>query len=351
MAKTTHLLLFLNLIFFTTSIWAQDCNQANIYVSSQSQVNDFKAKFPNCTKFSGNFIIESSSLDKIVNLDGLSHITHVEGDFTLKVSGEMALSNAFPSLDSIKGDLLIRVQSASTLNCFNKLKYAGSINTNGSSLVKCGGFSSLTKIGGELKFAYDQTILDIEGFNKLKEIGGKLQIEALYELKMISGFTELETVGGNVDLLYLRKINNTGLKKLRRAGAVSLSGLSNLRQIDFIIESTKSNPTDVNLMGLDSLKNIDQFFSKSTALQGLRIADCIIENIPISNITYVFEEIYLNRCNKLISVDLFQKLDSIGGNLSITSCAGITNLNGLTRLKSCKDLTIGGMLNLIDSLR
>jgi|TARA_R110000737_G_scaffold289922_1_gene296453 hypothetical protein len=74
------ILVFLVFIVALLSIHA-DCPTSDIVLTSQADIDAFPSNYPGCTNMLHHVTIEESVAGKIVNLNGLSQLTSIGGDF------------------------------------------------------------------------------------------------------------------------------------------------------------------------------------------------------------------------------------------------------------------------------
>ncbi|MEM9549128.1 MAG: hypothetical protein AAGA77_24285, partial [Bacteroidota bacterium] len=68
------------LLFYAGPLWAQ-CPYGEISLTTQAQVDAFKATYPNCQDLNGALMIQGSD---IVSLDSLSEILSIKGSLDIK---------------------------------------------------------------------------------------------------------------------------------------------------------------------------------------------------------------------------------------------------------------------------
>src|SRR5690554_4725841 len=81
------------------------CPPNGLELYTQSDVDDFATQYPNCTEVPIIYISSAgqSSFEAINNLDGLSNLTSVEGDFNI-ISTNITNLNGLSNLISVGGN-------------------------------------------------------------------------------------------------------------------------------------------------------------------------------------------------------------------------------------------------------
>ncbi len=203
------------LIIFSQVILYAQCPPGDLLLfSSQTQINEFKVNYPNCTDFDGSIIITGSG---IINLYGLSELNSIGGDLQLiYVSG---LTNMFglEGLTAIGGSLLIiENYTLSNLMGLTSLSSVGdevAIHNN-VSLTRVNALDSLssvglnlTSVGGDLSLEFNTVLNDLSALEGLTSIGGDLNIRSNYALTTLAGLDNIDAGSINNLLMY----SNTSL--------------------------------------------------------------------------------------------------------------------------------------------
>ena len=121
----------------------------------------------------------------------------MEGDLTilrLRESTLTALTDIFPSLDSIRGKLTFNVNNQlTTASGFAELDSVGGdlLIASNRSLTALPGFASLRIVGGVLNIQGNEVLTEISGFDALTSIGNRLQISGNFALTTVSGFSAI----------------------------------------------------------------------------------------------------------------------------------------------------------------
>jgi hypothetical protein len=296
--------------------------------TSQSDIDNFQAAFPNCTELQGNVSISGNYISgsDITNLSGLDMVTFIGGN--LEISWNDSLIN-LTGLENLTVVGAIYIGGNSILSSLAGLE--GLITVNGN-LCLC------ESLGIEELFG-NPSLANISGLNNLTSIGGDFWIVETDSLDCLTGVENLTTIGGD-----LRIINNSVLN--------SLAGLNNLNSIggSLCIQGRyygfwPGNDALTSLTGLENLTSIGGglgVFNNSalTSLTGL-------EGLPSVN-----GDVYIYGNSVLSSLTGLEGLTSVSGDLHIgyqewylpgfllkIGNPALINLSGLENLNS-----IGGNL-------
>lgn len=377
----TFSILFFTLLIVNVAI-GQSCLPQGITFTTQAQIDNFYMNYPNCTQIEGNVTISGSD---ITNLNGLSVLTSIGGEFWIAVNEGLTTFQGLNSLTSVGGLL--------------------NINYN-NSLTSIADLNSLSSVGGSFIIAYNAALSSLTGLNALTSIGGDLQIIGNYSLISLSGLDNLEA--NSIADLYIKEnyslstchvqsicnylanpygsvniynnavgcnnppevannclinlpclpygnyyfycqsdidnfqINYPNCSQIEGdvvivgSNITSLDGLIVIRSIggDFKIYDTDSL---INLTGLDSLLSIGKivFMYNNLVLTSLE---------GMEGLTTIGDEFHLHSNNALTSLTGLPALTFIGGSLIITEEPSMTTLSGLINLTS-----IGGGIYIIQN--
>ena len=99
----SHKILLVILFSFFYCIIYSQCPSGNLNIESQQDIDLFKVNYPNCTEINFDLAITNNS-NQIQNLDGLSNITSVKGNFFIVGINNSININGLSLLNSIEGD-------------------------------------------------------------------------------------------------------------------------------------------------------------------------------------------------------------------------------------------------------
>ncbi|NQT78134.1 MAG: T9SS type A sorting domain-containing protein [Bacteroidetes bacterium] len=315
---------------------AQSCLPEGITFTTQAQIDWFQYNYPNCTEIEGFVHIFG---DNIYNLNGLSVLTSIGGDFLIHETTLNSLSG-LENLTTVGGDASIYESTLNSLSGLDNLTTVGGdfwIGENGS-LPYLNGLGNLTSIGGSFKI-YWNSLSSLDGIDKLNNIGGDLNINRNNSLQSLSGLDSLESIGGN---LYIE----------RSGGLTNLQGLGNLSSVDGNMVFTW-NFSLINFEGLSDLYSIGNrlYVEDNESLmnfEGLNNlysigGDVFIEQYGgnalnslsgMDNLHFVGGDFWLKYISSLIDLSGLDSLTTIEGALKIWYCNELKNLSGLNNLTS-----------------
>ena len=270
----------------------------------QSYLTSF-AGLSNLETIGGNFkIIDSSSLNALTSFEGLSKLNYIGGDFEVNASSSSSSSSSLEALASFKG-----------------LENLEKINGN---------FKIIASSSSSLK-----ALTSFEGLSKLNYIGGDFEVNAssssssLKALASFKGLENLEKINGNFKII---ASSSSSLKAL-----TSFEGLSKLNYIggDFEV-----NPKNLKSLSLDNLTTIGGDANINI--------DRMIETLNLNKLNSINGNLYIRGVyGKMTSLDLIS-LTTITGNLTITECPMLNNIDGLTNLTTVKNISITSCPKLYD---
>ncbi len=311
-------LLFYGFLFYQAGeISAQDCFPNGHIFSSQSQINNFKRDFPDCSVIDGDLRISGSDIS---SLDSLSSILLVRGDFVVdscplleSLEGlrlisierfilihENALLNSLEGLDQITGEV-----EGISLNDNPSLEHIGSLHLvektkklfiyNNTRLKAIDGFTKLTEVSERLAFFDNPLLEDIGSLNSKMDILGALEI---YDNPRLSDCS-------------IRPICN-----YLKAPAGNIIIARNGRDCNSIDEVRDACPSPCLPGGM--------VFSRQSQLDSFRILfpDCdeILGSVAISG-------------NTIVDVSVLSKIRIIQGDLNIIRNPELQSLKQLENLK------------------
>ena len=264
-------------------------------------------------KVKGNVSINPYGFKTLQKLDNL--LTEIEGSLILE--GTLTNFDGLYGLKTITEDLVIQ-----------------------SYLTSFAGLSNLETIGGNFKIIDSSSLnalTSFEGLSKLNYIGGDFEVNAsssyyyssLKTLASFKGLENLEKINGNFKII---ASSSSSLKAL-----TSFEGLSKLNYIggDFEV-----NPKNLKSLSLDNLTTIGGDANINI--------DRMIETLNLNKLNSINGNLYIRGVyGKMTSLDLIS-LTTITGNLTITECPMLNNIDGLTNLTTVKNISITSCPKLYD---
>ena len=231
----------------------------------------------------------------------------------------------YPGCTEIEGNLIIANYGATPITNLN-------------------GLSVLTRVGGILDLANNNSLISLSGFENITTIGSFLSIKYHNNLTSLEGLNNLDSVGEGIFILENNALTNmTGLDNLVFVGSsfeiwqnqnlVNLNGLESLTSIGAHL-SILSNHNLLNLTGLENLMTLgfaleignNHNLKQITGLQGLTSVEG-----PVS--------IYLN--SNLQSFIGLNNLTQVGGFISIHQNSALSCLSGLENISPDLITSIG----------
>ncbi len=268
---------------------------------------------------SGFNILTQTQIDNFPSLN--PNCTIIEGWLRIRMVDNESLSNlnGLSQITQINGDVHIELTSSNAtiddLQGFDNLTtIGGSLTiTNSGNLNILNGFQNLTSIGGDLTILGNNGLQSLIGLDNLKTIGGEISINSNLNVKNLTGLGGLESVGGYLNLDVSESLE--GLAPLDTITGLSLEGC--------MLPSTT---------GLESIIHIKQNLivnacTQLTSLEGL------------SNLKTIGENLSLEEVNSFNSFAL-PTLEKIGGDLFVSSNESLESMQGLENLKTVGSLNI-----------
>ena len=354
---------FLFVFFIITHVSYSQCPIGDVYLNSQSDVEDYIVNFGSCEVINGTLFIVG---DTAIDISGITAIKRIEG--SLIIDSKMTSISNFSNLEFVGGDFKIDHNDIiETIEGINKLHTVNGnflITQNYGSLKNIKGFNSLQKVGGNFQITENyilesispfdnlqkiegwflirscDAVTKLTGFNRLEKIGsifnissfkGNFSIENNNALSEINGFNTLTEVVRNIDiennrqLLYIK-----GFTNFKKVHSLTLSNpllieipiFDNLITIDGKLEIMGSSIT--NIKGFNSIQTIGWYINFSGNSELTKISGC-------TNLNKVIGEFSITSNNKLTSLIGFSNLIETSG-INITSNESLANLEGLENL-------------------
>lgn len=334
------LLAFLAALLNSATSLAQDCNQENITLAQQSEVDDFQATYGFCTRIMGELVI--GHYGDIVSLDALADLQIIEGNLTISNNKELVSVSGLATLARVGG----------------KLEFYGN-----DKLVNLDGMTELAEIGHELRFAWNESLVDFSALHGLNQIGqseygssvvlnnnasltnvdgligldfmpGTIDITGNDSLTHLGGLGNVTEIGGTLHINSNRSLENTfGLAKLNRIGGnlrvdVNASlvdlALPRLVSVEDFIEIT-FNESLVSIGDLDELEQVGQWVYINH--------NPVLQSLSLSGLYYLWSSLEIRDNPALINLDGLTNLSEVGGSLWINGNGSLSNITGLTNLR------------------
>lgn len=398
--------------FFVDPGWPYACPISGITFTSQSEIDSFPIRFPDCDFIEGDLSINSKG-GSINNLNALSQLTGIGGNLIIRNTVINNL-NGLENITTIGGNLWINENAQLTsLNGLNNLTTIDEmlrIDEN-HLLTNLSGLDNLNTLGSHLRLQNNTSLNSMLGLNALESIGGELSIQKhpslgsisdLFTLTSINGSLHIENNGGISTLEGLENIDPDGIDHLVLKNCKQLAFCQSQNICDYLeaggsyeilgnaagckdinevtVACEQRCPTDTDII-LDTQTDVDNFYlthagcteiignliirddwsDDITNLDGLqqitRVGgdlylyrnNFLTDFSGLRNINYVGGRLYLNWHPYLENISGFENIDSIGGGLYIDRNEAITDLSGFTNLQKIgEDLYISNMDGLTD---
>lgn len=101
------LLILLISLFLALTGSSQSCLPEGITFSTQAQIDSFQINYPGCTEIEGDPVIGGMGGNSITNLNGLSVLNTVGGEFEIDANWALTSLTGLESLTSIGGNLRV----------------------------------------------------------------------------------------------------------------------------------------------------------------------------------------------------------------------------------------------------
>lgn len=344
MKKLTTLLLLASI---TSIAYSQPCLPEGIIFTTQTQIDSFQIMYPNCTEIEGDVEISG---DDIVNLNGLSVLTSIDGNLRIDSNPNLSSLAGLENLHSVNGWMLvIRDNPALTdlsglesltkvselqigfvsdmssdgnpvlksLNGLQNIDSLRSLRISGNhSLTDLSGLDNLVKIENNLSIHNNDSLISLNGLNQLNSILRDIYIASNDTLNSISALGNLEIVGEELVINYNRNLT-------------SLHGLEGISSINGTLE----------VIGNHSLEDLTGLQNISSIGRSLRIGDYSVGNNSIINLEGLenltsIGQLSISNNQSLTSISELSNLDMMAGQIIITSNNELASIEGISNIES-----------------
>ncbi|RZK25933.1 MAG: hypothetical protein EOO43_04230, partial [Flavobacterium sp.] len=165
-----------------------ECPVGNVTLSTQAEVNQFVADYPNCTLITGNLRIGvETGNSNITDISQLYHLSTVTGNVFISYNSGLQNLVGLGSLTNI-GGLFIQNNGLKNLNGLSSLTNATNLLIGYNNLLtNINGLSVLTSVTGSVIIQNNNALTNINGLNNLTTVNGILTIKDNNTLSNISG--------------------------------------------------------------------------------------------------------------------------------------------------------------------
>jgi hypothetical protein len=321
--KKLSLLVFI-LIVIQIKGYSQSCLPEGIYFTTQAQVDSFQVNYPGCSTIEGSVKITGADIS---NLDGLSVLDSVFGDFTVGDNWK----GVNPNLITLEG--------------LENLSYIGEdlVIHNNDNLVSIKALSGLTRIGKSMKILSNDHLTSLTGLEGIDTLYGDIDFQNNDDLSDLTGLDNLKYIEG-------------GLYLFTNEGLIDLEGLGNLTVVAGNVDITNHSSLS-SLTGMESLSSVESLviFSNDelTSLSGLESLDSIRQGLVIenngmlssleglTNLAYLNGGLIISDNDELTSLSGLEGINSIGGSLGIEWNYSLTSLAGLENISPASIYALG----------
>ncbi len=221
------------------------------------------------------------------------------------------------------------------------------------------GLESLLRIGGNLEFRENSSLVDITALSNLTEIPGDILIysdipslEGLHNITKTKNIhfllSDVESLAG---LSGLEEIKGLGLDTVRYLN--SLEGLENVKKIRCMVSILDAGITSLKgLSGLDSLaQECEDYDLKAENLPALSIRTCpsLISLEGMTSLTQIPADLEITNNESLETLVGLGKISFLDGDLIIDQNKSLNSLAGIENLKTVTEsIKVIANLNLAD---
>jgi hypothetical protein len=213
------------------------------------------------TLIDGNLSIgRATGIDSIISLDGLERLKTVTGNIAINATCSVEDITAFENLEKT-GGLYIASKKAKTVR-FPKLATVFSdVNFDQTTALKSIDFAELINVDKGLRIYYADSLANIN-FPKLKQVieNVTLQGRNSSHSPLSVEFPALQTVSGTFTVTYLPKTESIIFPELKTVAALSVNNCASLTAIDLRALETASGNDDtggLTLTGLSELRALN----------------------------------------------------------------------------------------------
>jgi len=196
------------------------------------------------------------------------------------------------------------------------------------------GLNNLTSIG-HLSFINNDKIQDLDDFESLESIAGDISIIGCSVLESITRLAFLQTLGGNLMLNGNGSLASLeGLENIVEVNggleitALPISTLDIFQNVEEIGGSLKisSNNNLTEITGFPNLKRININLSITSC------ASSFTSMNSFNNLETILGNLRIYSCQKLLQLDGFSSLQEVGGGVEISFNYDLININGLEKI-------------------
>jgi hypothetical protein len=318
---TRRALLGLAMMGFASAVFAQSCDQPDIILSNQAEVNAFQNTYGPCTRVVSSLIISGGDIN---DLGPLSNLIEIGADLNLTDNTILFSANGLSNVTSVGASLRIQRNPILSSLALSSLQTVGAdlLLTDNSLLPSVNGLSNVTSVGASLRVQRNP-ILSSLGLSSLQTIGADLLLTDHSLLPSVNGLSNVTSVGASL--------------RVQRNPILSSLGLSSLQTIGADLLATDNSL----LLSLDGLSNVTSVGASLRVQQNANLS-----SLGLSSLQTVGADLAVTDSPSLLSLDGLDSLASIGARLSVQDNAALIEVDGLNGL-----LQVGTDLGIRDNPR
>lgn len=225
------------------------CPPGNVTFTTQAEVSNFLAQYPNCTQINGNLTIEGWD---VTNLSSLGNLTSITGDMNMYLVNSSASLTGFQNITTVGGRVYIEFQRPN-VDYLSGLTSVGGLVIAGAGITNLNGLSNITgHIPGNLE-VFGNPITNLTGLNNITSVGNDLLIAFSNNLVDLTGLNNITSIGKSLIIHFNNNLTSlNGLNNLTTIGDINLinSGFS-----------FRGNPLLTNINTLENVSNIVRGFN------------------------------------------------------------------------------------------
>lgn len=331
---------------------SQSCLPEGIVFSTQSQIDNFKSNYPNCTVIEGDVLISGNN---ITNLQGLNEVVTIGGDLTIKDNPNLSGLSGLNAFHHLQGSLFVYNNEAlRTLSGLEDLFLIdGSLRvSNNDALVSLNGLVNLISVGGDLTLDSNLTLSDIHSLFKLQSIGnsigtGMLNVFSNSSLTSLSGLDNIDPGSiGEIHIYSNPLLSNCDLASIcvfldDNSGIIDIydnqAGCNDQQDLE---EDCADNclPGGIQIFDQEQIDSIPILYPDCKEIMGRVVIDAFFGNVNnllgLSNINTINGYLLIGHCPEVKSFIGLDSLSIIYGSLLIDSMDSLENLHHLENLTS-----------------
>ena len=303
---------------------------------------DVPSNVSSLLRISGNLTISGD----VVTFPDFAALEEVEGDIRINniTTGDLSdLTDIFPSLDSVRGDLLIYDNNIlETITGFAELdSIGGDLSLGGSPvsdrpipldgnllLEAIPSFDALKRVGGNLLIGNNVSLTTLSGFGAVTFVGHRLIFENNGELETVDGFGSLTRIGDDFD-----DFDREGLFIMRNHRLTTVSGFDVLETVTGGIRiGDFQDPSSGNTL----LTTLPSFSALTRIGLSLDFVATPLDGFPpFAALTSVGEDVYFQG-NTGTSISGFDVLETVGRHVVFANHSQLETVSGFEALKSVR---------------